>query len=313
MKHFSRFLGGGRVEMCLSVITCFLVADLNLQRHKSICWTHYSGLWFDGTEAEGCNWGKRFEMTHFSLKHQASLQIKTLKRHNVKLCCKWQKKSVSNENEFGQWGGRRWGGVIWLWHCSPGDDGVQLIGLQFRAATQRGGERCKVSLNEPMSFIKREMGRPRPVGLGKYWLSWDEWQRGPASTQAATLPREAPLRCKWEGWQEVRTDEWNRLKLYLRRQDVIDMPKEERHDDHIEINWSPEENKTKQMVLDKSALREPVKLQSRLLLANSVSYCKTIEQKVSKAVRAGYKHLTSLSNHEEVRGRATWWPVVGGR
>lgn len=113
----------------------------------------------------------------------------------------------------------RWekmGGVIWLWHCSPGDDGVQLIGLQFRAATQRGGERCKVSLNEPMSFIKREMGRPWPAGLGKYWLSWDEWQRGPASTQAATLPREAPLRCKWEGWQEVRTDEWNRLKLYLK-------------------------------------------------------------------------------------------------
>lgn len=47
--------GGGRVEMCLSVITCFLVADLNLQRHKSICWTHHSGLWFDGTDAEGWN------------------------------------------------------------------------------------------------------------------------------------------------------------------------------------------------------------------------------------------------------------------
>lgn len=67
-------------------------------------------------------------------------------------------------NEVGEDGG----GVIWLWHCSPGDDGVQLIGLQFRAATQRGGERCKVSLNEPKSFIKREMGRPWPAGLGKY-------------------------------------------------------------------------------------------------------------------------------------------------
>lgn len=152
-----------------------------------------------------------------------------------------------------------------------------------------------------MSFIKREMGRPWPVGLGKYWLSWDEWQRGPASTQAATLPRKAPLICKWEGWQEVRTDEWNGLKLYLRRQDVIDMPKEERHGDHIEINWSPEEKKTKQMVLDKSASREPVKLQSRLLLANSVSYCKTIEQKVYKAVRVKYDGATELVTTTSLR------------
>lgn len=90
------------------------------------------------------------------------------------------------------------------------------------------------------------------------------------------------------------------------------MPKEERHGDHIEINWSPEENKTKQMVLDNQPCENLLNC-SRLLVVNSVSDCKTIEQKVSKAVRAGYNHLTSLSNREEVRGRATWWPVVGGR
>lgn len=54
-EAFLEIFGGGSVEMCLSVIKCFLVADLNLQRHKSICWTHYSGLWFDGKEAEGCD------------------------------------------------------------------------------------------------------------------------------------------------------------------------------------------------------------------------------------------------------------------
>lgn len=55
------------------------------------------------------------------------------------------------------------------------------------------------------------------------------------------------------------------------------------------------------MVLDKSASREPVKLQSRLLLANSVSYCKTIEQKVYKAVRVKYDGATELVTTTSLR------------